>query len=153
MKIRPTGPDDLAGLQGVLDETGLFPGDMLPAMIEGFLSGEEPTSVWLTCEVGGQAAGFCFAAAEELADGAWTMLAIAVQPLHQGGGCGGALILHLEKALRDRGQRILIAETSGTDSFAQARAFYRHHGYTEEARIRDFWAAGDDKVVFWKALG
>lgn len=45
MKIRPTGQDDLAGLQGVLDETGLFPGDMLPAMIEGFLSGEEPTSV------------------------------------------------------------------------------------------------------------
>ncbi|MEO1249198.1 MAG: GNAT family N-acetyltransferase, partial [Pseudomonadota bacterium] len=30
--------------------------------------------------------------------------------------------------------------------------FYRRCGYVEEARIRDFWSAGDDKIVFWKAL-
>jgi hypothetical protein len=46
----------------------------------------------------------------------------------------------------------LIADTSGTDDFAPTRAFYRKNGYAEEARIRDFWAKGDDKVVFWTAL-
>lgn len=67
-------------------------------------------------------------------------------------GCGGAIAKHLEAELKERGQRILIADTSGTDEFAQTREFYRKNGYAEEARIRDFWAAGDDKVVFWKSL-
>jgi ribosomal protein S18 acetylase RimI-like enzyme len=58
----------------------------------------------------------------------------------------------LEADLRAKGARILIADTSGSDEFTQTRAFYRKNGYSEEARIRDFWADGDDKVVFWKSL-
>jgi ribosomal protein S18 acetylase RimI-like enzyme len=89
---------------------------------------------------------------EALTDGTWNMLAIAVLPARQGEGRGGALVARLEAILRDRGQRVLIADTSGTDAFARTRAFYRVNGYAEEARIRDFWAEGDDKVVFWKSL-
>ena len=152
MSIRATQPKDIAALQGVLDATELFPSEMLPEMISGFLSDAESTDIWLTCEQNGKAVGFCYAVPEELAEGAWNMLAIAIDPCEQGCGCGGALVAHLEEALKTRGQRILIADTSGTDEFAQTRAFYRKNGYVEEARIRDFWAAGDDKVVFWKAL-
>jgi ribosomal protein S18 acetylase RimI-like enzyme len=61
-------------------------------------------------------------------------------------------VRHLEGELLARGQRLLIADTSGTPEFGQTREFYRKNGYTEEARIRDFWAAGNDKVVFWKRL-
>jgi len=43
-------------------------------------------------------------------------------------------------------------ETSGTADFAATRRFYRQNGYEEEGRIRDFWAAGDDKVIFRKPL-
>ena len=46
----------------------------------------------------------------------------------------------------------MIADTSGADEFAQTREFYRKNDYSEEARIRDFWAEGDDKVIFWKSL-
>lgn len=81
------------------------------------------------------------------------MLAIAVLPQCQGKGAGAAIVKHLEGVLRERGQRILIADTSGTKAFARTRQFYRKNGYTEEARIRDFWAAGNDKVVFWKSIG
>lgn len=41
---------------------------------------------------------------------------------------------------------------SGLDSFELTRSFYRKNGYDEEARIRDFYRAGDDKIVFRKAL-
>jgi energy-coupling factor transporter ATP-binding protein EcfA2 len=47
---------------------------------------------------------------------------------------------------------LLLADTSGTAAFSRTRAFYREIGYLEEARIRDFWADGDDKVVFSKRL-
>lgn len=80
------------------------------------------------------------------------MLALAVLPLLQGKGHGGALVAQLETTLKGRDQRLLIADTSGVAAFARTREFYRKNGYTEEARIRDFWAAGDDKIVFWKSL-
>lgn len=152
MTVRPTVQDDIIGLQGVLDATELFPADMLPDMIRGFLSDAESADIWLTCEMDGEAVGFCYAVPEALAEGAWNMLAIAVLPTVQGRGFGGAIVAHLETVLRERQQRILIADTSGTDAFAPTRAFYQKHGYREEARIRDFWADGDEKIVFWKSL-
>jgi len=152
MKIRPTKHDDIPDLQAVLDGTELFPSDMLPDMLSGFLSSEDQNDLWLTCEAEGRAIGFCYAVPEQLAEGTWNMLAIAVLPSKQGAGCGGAIVQMLESELKERNQRVLIAETSGTDDFAATRAFYRKNGYAEEARIRDFWAAGDDKIVFWKSL-
>ena len=153
MIVRPTRRDDIGDLKRVLDATGLFPSEMLPEMLEPFLSDDGATDIWLTCESDGSAIGFCFAAPEALADGTWNMLALAVLPSEQGRGSGGAIVDRLESDLRERGQRVLIADTSGADAFAPTRAFYRGRGYAEEARVRDFWAAGDDKIVYWKSLG
>ena len=47
---------------------------------------------------------------------------------------------------------MLLIETSGLATFERTRAFYHALGYDEEARIREFYKAGDDKVVFRKAL-
>ena len=54
--------------------------------------------------------------------------------------------------MTERGERVLLVETSGLPGFERTRAFYRKLGYDEEARIRDFYQAGEDKVVFRKAL-
>ena len=152
MKIRPTKQEDIIALQKVLDGTELFPSEMLPDMLSGFLSKTKGEDIWLTCEAEAGPVGFCYAVPEQLAEGTWNMLAIAVLPDVQGSGCGGEITAALEAALRDQDARILIADTSGTDAFAQTRSFYQKQGYTQEARIRDFWGPGDDKVVFWKAL-
>jgi ribosomal protein S18 acetylase RimI-like enzyme len=152
MNVRPTRRQDIPALQSVLNETGLFPADMLPGLVSNFLTSEDSADLWMSCEVNGTAMGFCYAVPEQLADGTWNMLAIAVHPESQGGGLGAALVRSLETALRARGQRILLADTSGTDEFSLTRSFYRKNGYVEEARIRDFWAPGDDKVVFWKRM-
>ncbi len=142
----------MLALQLVLMGTDLFPPEMLPDMLSSFLSVEHSEDHWLTCEQDGRAIGFCYAVPEQLAEGTWNMLAIAVLPQKQGSGAAQEIVRQLESDLRSQGQRILIADTSGTDSFAATREFYRKSGYVEEARIRDFWANGDDKVVFWKAL-
>ena len=121
-------------------------------MLGEFLAGETTEEIWLTCEQEGEAIGFCFAVPEQLAEGTWNMRAIAVLPSVQRGGAGRLMVATLEEKLRAAGHRVLIADTSGTAEFELTRRFYQKNGYHEEARIRDFWAAGDDKVIYWKAL-
>ncbi|WP_216364980.1 MULTISPECIES: GNAT family N-acetyltransferase [unclassified Roseobacter] len=149
--IKATSTDDIAGLQAVLDGTELFPSEMLPDMLAPALAGETE-AFWLTCLCDGEAVGLCYTVPEDLADGTWNMLALAVRPDLQGKRIGAALVKAAEERLKDRGQRILIVDTSSSDDFALTRKFYAQNGYEEEARIRDFWADGDDKVVFRKAL-
>ncbi|WP_434054329.1 MAG: GNAT family N-acetyltransferase [Roseibium sp.] len=152
MNIRSSVSNDIPALQQIADSTGLFPSELLPEMMEPHLSGRKRNCVWLTCEVDDQAIGFCYAIEETFADGTWNMLALAVLPEQQGNGAGRTLVASLEKLLRSQNNRVLFVDTSGAESFAGTRSFYERCGYTEEARIRDFWAPGDDKVVFWKAL-
>jgi len=143
---------DLPALKIVLDETELFPSEMLPEMAASHLAGDDTPDIWLTCEYDGHAIGLCYAVLEQMADRVWNMLAIAISPAHQGKGAGGAMNAHLENLLRERGARLLLADTSGTDAFTATRKFYVAHGFEEEARIKDFWEAGDDKMTFTKAL-
>jgi ribosomal protein S18 acetylase RimI-like enzyme len=151
MNIVPTTEQDISELQVLVEETGMFPADMVPELLARFLAGDTG-EYWLTCRLGEELAGFCYAVEETLAEGSWNMLAIAVLPSLHGNGIGSNLVTALETELRARNARILIAETSGTPAFAPARAIYSKAGYAQEARIRDFWADGDDKVVFWKSL-
>lgn len=152
INVRPTTQHDISALQNILDATELFPSDMLPEMISHFLSGNDTSSHWFTAEADGVAIGFCYAQQEMLAEGTWNMLAIAVDPTHQGLGCGAAIVTHLEERLSADQQRVLIADTSGNDAFMRTRAFYAKNGYTKEACIREYWGPGDDKVTFWKRL-
>ena len=151
MNIRPVTAADVPHLERVLDGTQLFPSEMLEDMLAPFLAGDG-SALWLTWEDEGTPVALAYAVPEELADGTWNMLALGVLPERQGQGIGAALVRELEARLRERDVRLLIVDTSGTSDFDGARAFYRSPAYAEEARIRDYWAAGDDKVTFRKAL-
>lgn len=143
---------DTDRLVGTVDATGLFPGELLVEMLAGYLDGRSPEEGWLTAEIDGAAAAVAHYAPERMTEGTWNLLLIAVHPEHQGKGVGQALMCEAESALQRAGQRLLLVETSGLPEFARTRDFYRRLDYVEEARIRDFYDAGDDKVVFWKAL-
>ena len=142
---------DIPALQRVLDETQLFPSDMLPDMLAPTLTGDSPAR-WLTCQRDGVAIGLCFAEPEDLTDGTWNMRALALHTQYQGQGFGAALTHALEDHLRTDGQRMIIVDTSGTDDFAGTRGFYSHIGYTQVACIPNYWAKDDDKIVFLKTL-
>jgi ribosomal protein S18 acetylase RimI-like enzyme len=75
-----------------------------------------------------------------------------LHPDRQKQGRGKTLLRHVEQMLMERGERILLVETAGTDDFEYARAFYRKNGYEEEPRIREFYTTGIDRIVFRKAL-
>lgn len=121
-------------------------------MIAGYFAGEGG-DVWLTDQDDdGEPVAVAYCVPEPLTQGTWNLLLISVHPDHQERGRGAALLRHIEQALAAQGERVLLVETSGSPSFERTRTFYLRHGYDEEARIRDFYQAGEDKVVFRKAL-
>jgi ribosomal protein S18 acetylase RimI-like enzyme len=124
---------------------------MLAEMAEPYLSKRLPHH-WLVASIDGEAVGFAYAEPERMAEGTFNLLAIAVEPGRQGRGIGKSLVRSLEEELRIGGGRVLIVETSSLDEYAGTRAFYAGQSFEQEARVRDFYAEGDHKLVFWKHL-
>lgn len=155
--IRRMTPEDTDAILALAVSSGLFPPDgtdELAGVLASVFRGElGPDHVWLTDEVDGVPVGVAYFAPERLTEGTWNLYMLAVRPDRQRQGHGASLVRQVERELTARGERLLLIETSGLGSFRQTRAFYRALGYDEEARIRDFYRAGDDKVVFRKELG
>ena len=149
--IRSVTSTDIPELKAVIDGSGLFPSAMLDDMIAGFLSGEAKDEFWLTVDEAGPKA-IAYYAPEPMTQGTWNLLLIAVHPDHQGKGHGTALIHYIEQVLAVRGERMLLVETSGLSSFERTHAFYDKLGYGREARIRDYYNAGEDMIMFRKAI-
>ncbi len=151
--IRPTVPGDVPALKALIESSGLFPPDMLDDMLAPYFQQVQASPhFWLTDDENGPVA-VAYYAAERMTEGTWNLYLIAVHPQHQGKGRGSALLRQVEAELTERGERVLLVETSGLPEFGRTRAFYHGNGYNEEARIRDFYQAGEDKVIFRKVLG
>lgn len=78
---------------------------------------------------------------------------IAVRSATRGLGLGRALLVEVENRLRATGGGKLIAETSSRDQYAPTQGFYRSCGFFEEARIRDYYAPGEDILYFTRQIG
>jgi ribosomal protein S18 acetylase RimI-like enzyme len=76
-----------------------------------------------------------------------------VDPKAQGRGIGHALLARAESKVRARGGRLLLIETSDTAAYASARRLYETSGYCLEAVVHDFYAPGDNLLIFAKNLG
>ncbi len=135
------GADELSGFD-----------DLLSGFLDGSLEGHR----WLVAPGTQQdLAGAAYYAPEPYADRLWNLYFLAVQPDQHRRGVGAALVAEVERSLREAGEsnaRVLLVETSSTAQYEAARRFYLRNGFAEEARIRDFYGPGDDKVVFWKSL-
>lgn len=151
MKIRKPTAADLPPMKLILQDTELFPPDALDQMIQPYLAGDDEQAHWLVCTTDSEEViGFSFSRLEQFTEGTWNLLAIGFRAAYQGDGLGTRLIEAVEHALADA--RMLMVETSSLDDFEATRRFYTNRGFTQEAVIRDYWAPGDDKVIFCKVL-
>lgn len=149
--IRPLEPTDMPDVKAAIDASGLFLPELLDGMTARYFRGEAQMELWLTY-IDRKPVAVAYCAPEPMTLGTWNLLLIAVHPDSQGRGVGTVIMRHVENKLAESGQRLLLVETSSLTSFENTRRFYRKLGYDEEARIRDFYQAGEDKIVFRKAL-
>jgi ribosomal protein S18 acetylase RimI-like enzyme len=153
--IRPAVRADQPALLKLATDTGLFqPEELGPLeeMIDSYFAGDlGEEHFWIVYDHD-NIQGAAYYAPEVMADRVWNLYFIGVTPEQQGAGIGSALLKAVEQALRAKKQRLLLIETSGLGHFELTRRFYHQHQYDEESRIRDYYTAGDDKVVFRKLL-
>ena len=149
--IRSSIPSDLSAAKEIVDAVQLFPSELLDEMFCAGSDDPEQSEFWLTFDDGSPAA-IAYCAQETMTDGTWNLLLIAVHPDRQSEGIGARIMTYVEDRLSAEDVRVLLVETSGTDDFIRTRAFYSKLGYNEEARIREYYGVGDDKIVFHKYL-
>lgn len=154
--IRLTTPDDTNKLLTLAEATGLFESNQIEELAQmlgqHFSDGKDSDGLWFT-DYENEPMGVAYVAPERMAEGTWNLYLIAIHPDYQRQGRGAALLSRIGQMLAKRNERVLLVETSGLEDFEYVRAFYRKSGYEEEARIREFHKAGDDKIISCKALG
>ena len=101
---------------------------------------------------GDRLVGYACSGPTPATEGTFDLYWLAVDAAAQGKGIGTKLVREVERELRDRGARMLLVETSSRPDYSNTRAFYARCGYTEAARIRDFYAPADDRIMLTTRL-
>lgn len=147
--------DDSAAVIDVAVASGLFPADeagIVDKMMADYFGGNRDDGHVCVIDKEDEPLGVAYYEPAKATDRTWYLTMIAVKGDRQGRGRGATLMRHVENALREDGQRLLLVETSALPNFVLTRKFYAKLGYEEEARVRDYFEAGDDMVLFRKAL-
>ena len=154
--IRPTVPGDSPALVALADETRVFKPLEIEALKEVLddyhESNHREGHISITYEEDGRPIGFAYYAPAAMTDRTWYLYWIAVSKNTQAKGVGGKLLRHAEEDIRRAGGRLLLIETSSLPHYELTRKFYLKHHYDQAAVLRDFYADGDDMVVFSKHL-
>ena len=78
---------------------------------------------------------------------------IAVDKNSQNQKVGKKILVQLEERIIQLGGTRLYAETSGRELYRPTHEFYLRTQFILEARLKDFFAPGDDELIFSKVLG
>lgn len=153
--IRPIVQEDAPAAIEVAVAAGLFSPDeteILQSLLTDYFIQNEAAGHRCIVDDDGGIVSIAYSAPKPATDRTWELVMLAVKPGDQGRGRGAALVSAVEYGLRSTRQRLLLIETSATAAYDRTRAFYQKCGYEEEARVRDYYAAGDDMIMFRKFL-
>ncbi|HEX6406228.1 MAG TPA: GNAT family N-acetyltransferase [Gemmatimonadales bacterium] len=153
--LRDLTPADRDRIEAITRSVRLFREDEVPIALEVFdeaVSGR-PTNTYnlLGAELDGRLVGWICWGPTPCTLGTYDLYWMAVDPEAQGTGIGTALLLELERRLAGLA-RLIVIETAGRADYEGTRAFYQGRGYSPISVIPDFYAPGDDQVVFVKKV-
>ena len=152
--MRNLKPTDLPALTRILQATGAFTEVEVDCAVELLnIVLEQPWQkdyLVAVAEDDGEVAGYILFGPVPLTEGNYDIYWIATDPMVQGKGLGRALMTFAENEAKSDGARLICLETSSQGGYERTRRFYDQAGYIEEARLRDFYKPGDDRITYVK---
>lgn len=147
---------DIAAVRIIVESSQFFyphEVDVAVEVVEERLSkGEKSGYFFLFAEHQDETIGYTSYGPIPCTKGSAALYWIAVLEPWRKNGIGKELLSRTEEDLVRQGARQLYVDTSGRGLYAATRKFYRRCGYAEVARLKDYYAPGDDKIIFCKQL-
>jgi ribosomal protein S18 acetylase RimI-like enzyme len=149
-------PADVPALRRLVASTRVFHREeraiALELLEERIAKGAKSGYSFAFAERDGELLGYAAWGRDPLTRRSFDLYWIVIAPAAQGRGLGRALLERVERAVARRGGGNLYIETSSRAVYARSRRFYRSAGYRRVARLRDFYAPGDHKLMFCKVI-
>lgn len=139
-------------MREILDATAVFRPDEVSIALELFDETPGGDYEFVGAFEGDDLVGYACFGPTPGTDRTYDLYWIAMHPRAQGHGGGSRLLNDVERRLCHCGARLLVAETSSRSEYDATRLFYEARGYREAARMRDFYAPCDDRVMYTKSL-
>ena len=144
-------------IRAITTSTGVFhPGEIAIAVElaeERLAKGPASGYYFIFAEREGHVCGYACYGPIALTMNSFDLYWIAVDKSAQGLGLGRLLLERSEELVRQAGGGRVYIETSTRDIYAPTRAFYLRCNYRLEVVLEDFYAPGDGKAIYVKALG
>jgi ribosomal protein S18 acetylase RimI-like enzyme len=155
MPIRPFHREDIEPMTEILRGTAMFRPDEIEVAVELMrIVVSEPHRrdymMYTYVTETGEVLGYYCVGPTPMTQGSFDLYWIAVHQAHQGKKVGGELMKHCEGLVRSQQGRLILAETSSQEKYDSTKMFYQKSGFEVSARIRDYYAPGDDLIIYTK---
>ncbi|MEN6458013.1 MAG: GNAT family N-acetyltransferase [Thermoguttaceae bacterium] len=145
-------PEDRQAVRRLVESTGVFSPvevDVAVELVDERLNkGPESGYHFVFADDGGRAVGYTCYGPIALTAASFDLYWIAVDKSLQGRKIGRLLLDRTKDLIRQMGGRHVYIETSNREQYAPTRGFYLRCGCRQEALLKDFYASGDDKVIY-----
>jgi len=149
-------PADAAAVRALVAETGFFSPQEVEIAVElveeTLARGADSGYAFVFAELGGRPVAYSCYGPIPGTQSSFDLYWIVVAPRQQRLGLGKQLLLQTEQLASAVQASLVFVETSGRVQYAPTRAFYERMGYRLEATLADFYADGDDKLIYSKRL-
>jgi ribosomal protein S18 acetylase RimI-like enzyme len=155
MEIRDLERTDVDALKQILIATKVFKDEEVEVaveLMEASLGDSEDYIHRVIVDDSKRVLGYYCIGKTPMTQSTFDLYWIAVSPDHHGEGLGHQLLIHGEQLIKSMNGNVVVVETSSLPKYAATRTFYLRHEYLETARIRDYYASGDDLMIYTKHL-
>jgi ribosomal protein S18 acetylase RimI-like enzyme len=155
IKVRGMEILDREEIEQILAEVKVFPPKEIEVALEVIdtcLSGSSDYIIKVVANEKDIVLGYICYGKVPLTDAVWDIYWIVVREEFQGKGIASRLMEFAEGDLKANNARAIMVETSSIPEYKPARDFYARKGFNEVCRIEDFYAEGNDKVIYRKNL-